>query len=81
MFKHEKLYCKVPISEKNSSSGESNSPAASQEIQQFIELGSHYNIQKRPLLLHILSQHSPQNLILQGQFKYFLTIRYTPGPS
>jgi hypothetical protein len=38
------------------SSGESNSPAAGQEIQECIELGSHYNIQKRPLIVHILNQ-------------------------
>jgi len=44
---------------KHISSGESNSPAAGQEIQQFIELGSLYNIQKCPLLVHILSQSSP----------------------
>jgi hypothetical protein len=55
MFKYEELYCKVPISEKNISSGESKSTAAGQEMQQFVELGSHYTIQKRPLLFHILS--------------------------
>lgn len=40
MFKYEELYCKVTNSEKRISSGEANSPAAGQEIQQFIELGS-----------------------------------------
>jgi hypothetical protein len=68
MLKYEELYCKVTNSEKQISSGESNSLAAGQEIRQFIELGSHNNIQKCALIVHTRSQSSPLTLILQGQF-------------
>jgi hypothetical protein len=38
MFKFEELYYKLTNSERHTSSGEANSPAAGQKIQQFIEL-------------------------------------------